>query len=131
MLSENVISEKAFSDHVIRGVLVPDQKSRFLRPPTLMGTKNLNENGPNPCVFFYQKYGQSQSYGNSFVWHGFDNKPKLMRERYKNEVIEWKWPPIFQNKRVRYSRRADDLKLYSRHQPISRFYSSCSRIVGG
>ena len=74
MLSENVISEKAFSDHVRRGVLVPDQKSRFLRPPTLMGTKNLNENGPNARVFFYQKYGQSQSYGNSFVWHGFTRR---------------------------------------------------------
>ena len=29
MLSENVISEKAFSDHVRRGVLVPDQKKSF------------------------------------------------------------------------------------------------------
>ena len=52
MLSENVISEKAISDHIRRGVLVPDQKSRFLRSPTLMGTNNLNENGPNPCFFF-------------------------------------------------------------------------------
>ena len=48
-------------------------------------------------------------------------------------------PPIFQNKRVRYA-RADELELYSysssatlpvkrRHQPMSRFYSYCSRIV--
>ena len=53
---------------------------------------------------------------------------------------EWKWPSISQNKRVRYARRADDLELYNssttlpvkhRHQPMSRFYSSCSRIVGG
>ena len=30
MLSENVISEKNFSDHTRSGFLVPDQKSRFL-----------------------------------------------------------------------------------------------------
>ena len=47
---------------------------------------------------------------------------------------------FFQNKRARYA-RTDELELYSssttlpmkrRHQPtMSRFYSSCSRIVGG
>ena len=30
MLSENVVSEKAFSDHIRSRFLVPDQKSRFL-----------------------------------------------------------------------------------------------------
>ena len=61
-----------------------------------------------------------------------------MRGRYKNEITEWKWPPIFQNKSVEYA-RADKLGLYSSttlqvkrgHQPMSRFYFSCSRIVGG
>ena len=46
---------------------------------------------------------------------------------------------FFQNKRARYA-RADELELYStsttlpmkrRHQLMSRFYSSCSRVVGG
>ena len=46
-------------------------------------------------------------------WHGFDNYNSLslsMRERYKNEIAEWKWPPVFQNKRVRYV-GADELEL--------------------
>ena len=30
MLSEEVISEKAFSDHIRSGFSVPNQKSRFL-----------------------------------------------------------------------------------------------------
>ena len=25
-----------------------------------------------------------------------------MRVRYSNEIAKWKWPPIFQNRRVRY-----------------------------
>ena len=29
-----------------------------------------------------------------------------MRVRYSNEIAEWKWPPIFQNKRVRYARKS-------------------------
>ena len=33
MLSENVISGKAFSDHIRSGFLVPDHKSRFLMIP--------------------------------------------------------------------------------------------------
>ena len=54
-----------------------------------------------------------------------------IRERFKNEIAEWKWPFFFQNKRARYA-RADELELYSsssttlpmkrRHQPMSRFY---------
>ena len=35
-----------------------------------------------------------------------------MRGRYKNEIVEWKWPPVFQNRRVRYA-RADELELFS------------------
>ena len=31
---------------------------------------------------------------------------------YKNYIVEWKEPPIFQNKRVIYA-RADELELYS------------------
>ena len=53
-----------------------------------------------------------------------------MRGTYKNEIAELKWPPIFQNKRVRYA-RVNELELYSsttlpvkrRHQPMSRVYS--------
>ena len=61
-----------------------------------------------------------------------------MRGMYYNKIAEWKWPPIFQNKRVR-NARTDELELYSsttllpaerRHQLMSRFYSS-SRIAGG
>ena len=29
-----------------------------------------------------------------------------MRVRYSNEIAEWKWPPVFQNKRVRYARKS-------------------------
>ena len=71
--------------------------------------------------------------------HGFDHYLSLsMRGRYNNEIAEWKWPPIFRNKGVRYA-RADELELYSssttlpvqrRHQLMSRFYSR-SRFVGG
>ena len=62
-----------------------------------------------------------------------------MRGKYKNEIVEWNWPRIFLNKRLRCA-RADELELYSsttlpvkrRHQlTMSRFYSSCSGIVGG
>ena len=110
--------------------------------PTLMGTKNLNENGLNPFFGGWdQKYGQTKSYGNGLVRHGFDNKSKLVyyAGEIQNEIIEWKWPPIFQNNRVRYA-RADELKLYSssatlpvkrRHEPMPRFYSSLSRIIDG
>ena len=55
---ENVLLEKAFSDSIRSGFLVPFQKSRFLITfsnsirsglrPTLMHTKNVYENGPNP-----------------------------------------------------------------------------------
>ena len=38
-----------------------------------MGTKNLNENGPNPFIFLGgdQKHGQRHSHGNGFVLAGF------------------------------------------------------------
>ena len=77
-----------------------------------------------------QKYGRSQSYGNGFDsgMVSTNSRSLSMRGRYKIEIAEWKCPPIFQNKRVRYA-RADKLELYSsttlpvkhRHQPISRF----------
>ena len=35
-----------------------------------------------------------------------------MQVRFKNEIAEWEWSLIFQNKRVRYA-RADELELYS------------------
>ena len=62
-----------------------------------MGTKNLNENGPNPFFFGIQTHGQSQSYDNGFVF-GMVSTTSLslsMRGRYNNEVGEREWPPIF------------------------------------
>ena len=80
-----------------------------------MGTKNLNENGPNPFFLFGTKNMASQSYGNSFTRKMVSTTSISfsMRGRYYNEIAEWKWPPIFQNKRVIYARRADVLELYS------------------
>ena len=52
----------------------------------MLGTKNLNENGPNSFFFWDQKYGQSQSYGTVVTvlfWHGFDSKSKLV---YAGEI---------------------------------------------
>ena len=47
-------------------------------------------------------------------WHVSTTSLNLsMRGRYNNEIGEWKWPPIFQNKRVRHYARGDELELYS------------------
>ena len=54
-------------------------------------------------------------------WHGFDNWSKLVYAgEIQKYIAEWKWPHIFQNKRVRCA-RADKLELYS-----SRLYSFTS-----
>ena len=80
-----------------------------------MHTKNLYENGPNPFFFRDQKHERRPSYAYGFGLLCFrQTRTGLpMRVRYSNEVAEWKWPPIFQNKRARYarkSRRAEPLQ---------------------
>ena len=52
MLSENVISEKAFSDHIRSGFLVPDQKSRFLISFLNSIRSGLTCNARSSFVFF-------------------------------------------------------------------------------
>ena len=59
--------------------------------PTLMGTKNLNENGPNP--FFLGP----KIWSESILWQRFcfrmvstASLSMFMRGRYKNEIVEWK-----------------------------------------
>ena len=76
--------------------------------PTLMHTKNLYENGPNPFFFRDQKHERRPSYAYGFGLLCFrQTRTGLpMRVRYSNEIAEWKWPPIFQNKRVRYARKS-------------------------
>ena len=101
---------------------------RFSPSPTLRGTKNLNGNGPNPFFFLGPK-----TWSESILWQRFcfgmvsaTSLSSSMRGRYKNKIAEWKWLPIFQNKRSRHA-TADELELYSsttfltgkrRHQPI-------------
>ena len=78
-----------------------DAQKIFLRP-TLMHTKNLYENGPNPFFFFWdQKHERRPSYAYGFGLLFFrQTRTSLpMRVRYSNAIAEWKWPPIFQNKR--------------------------------
>ena len=74
-----------------------------------MHTKNLYENGPNPFFFFGTK---NMSEGHlmhtvlaCYVF-GKLGQACIVRVRYSNEIAEWKWPPIFQNKRVRYARKS-------------------------
>ena len=90
------------------------QKNEIIVRLTLMGTKNLNENGPNH--FFYSG---PKIWSESILWQWFcfgmfstiiNSISLFMRGRYYNEIAEWKWPPIFQNKSVRYA-RADELEL--------------------
>ena len=73
-----------------------------------MGTKNLNENGPNPFFFFKPK-----TWSESILWQWFcfgmvsttiNSLSLPKRGRYNNEIVEIKWPPIYQSKRVRYAR---------------------------
>ena len=52
-----------------------------------MGTKNLNENGPNPFVFFGTKnMVRVNLMAMVLCWHGFDNKSKLV---YAGEIQNW------------------------------------------
>ena len=49
-----------------------------------MGTKNLNENGPNPFVFSGTKnIVRVNLMATVLCWHGFDNKSKLV---YAGEI---------------------------------------------
>ena len=103
-----------------------------------MGTKNLNENGPNP----YFGGGGPKIWSKSILWQrlcfGMVSTTSLswsMWGRYKNEIIEWKGPPIFQNKRVRYA-RADELELYRftseaqtpTYVEVSLLFTHCRRV---
>ena len=73
-----------------------------------MHTKNLYENGANPGFFRDQKHERRPSYAYGFGLLCFrQTRTGLpMRMRCSNEIAEWKWPPIFQNKRVRYARKS-------------------------
>ena len=52
-----------------------------------MGTKNLNENGPNPFVFFGTKnMVRVNLMATVLFWHGFDTKSKLV---YAGEIHQW------------------------------------------
>ena len=91
------------------GGLLKSDNSCFLGlRPTLMHTKNLYENGPNPFFFRDQKHERRPSYAYGFGLLCFRQTRTClsMRVRYSNEIAEWKWPPIFQNKRVRYARKS-------------------------
>ena len=48
-----------------------------------------------------------------------------MRVRYSNEIAEWKWPPSFQNKRVRYARKSGRAVVVLLYLPVKK------RIGGG
>ena len=57
-----------------------------------MGTKNLNENGPNP-FFWGGTKNMVRVNLMATVLCGMVSRTSLslsMRERYKNEIIEWK-----------------------------------------
>ena len=46
-----------------------------------MGTKNLNENDPNPFLFLgggTKNMVRVNLMATVLFWHGFDNKPKLV-----------------------------------------------------
>ena len=82
------------------GVFRFTENMKFVLRPTLMHTKNLYENGPNPFFFRDQKHERRPSYAYGFgllcfrqTWTGLP----IMRVRCSNEIAEWKWPPIFQN----------------------------------
>ena len=74
--------------------------------------ENLKENGPNPFFVWTKIMVRVNLMATVLCRHGFNSKPKLVYAgEIQNEIIEWKWPSIFQNKRVRYARRADELEL--------------------
>ena len=71
-----------------------------------MGTKNLNENDPNP--FFgggTKNMVRVNLIATILFWHGFDKSKLVYAREIQNEIVEWKCPPIciFQNKSVRYA----------------------------
>ena len=60
------------------------------------------------CFFRDQKHERRPSYAYGFGLLCF-RQTRIglpMRVRYSNEIAEMKWPPIFQNKRVRYARKS-------------------------
>ena len=106
------------------------------------GNEKLKRKWPKFVLFCFL---EPKIWSESILWQRFcfgvvstTSLSLSVRGRFKNEIAEWKWPLIFQNKRARYA-RADELEIYSsisttlpmkrRHQPMSTFYSSCSCIV--
>ena len=60
-------------------------------------------------LFFWDKKHErrpSYAYGFGLLFFRQTRTGLPMRVRYSNEIAEWKWPPIFQNKRVRYARKS-------------------------
>ena len=55
-----------------------------------MGTKNINENDPNPFVFFgIINMVRVNLTATVLFWHGFDNKSKLVYAgEIQNEIVE-------------------------------------------
>ena len=74
-----------------------------------MHTKNLYHTKRDQIRFFFrdQKHERrpSYAYGFGLLFFRQIRTDLPMRVRYGNEIAEWKWPPIFQNKRVRYARK--------------------------
>ena len=50
---------------------------------TLMGMKNLNENGPNPYFVLAKNMVRVNLMATVLCWHGFDHKSKLV---YAGEI---------------------------------------------
>ena len=75
-----------------------------------MHTKNLYHTKMDQIRFFFrdQKHERrpSYAYGFGLLFFRQIRTDLPMRVRYGNEIAEWKWPPIFQNKRVRYARKS-------------------------
>ena len=120
--------------HVFGAVPVRRKSMKFLTKAGSRGNEKLKRKWPK-SVFLgggTKNMVIVSLMGTVLFWHGFNNLS--IRGRYKNEIVEWKGPPIFQNKRVRYA-RADELEeLYSNNSatlPVTRRHQSTYIICRG
>ena len=90
-----------------RGQTFLGEKKRFLGR-LLCIRKTYTKMDPTRFFFRDQKHERrpSYAYGFGLLYFRQTRTGLPMRARYSNEIAEWKWPPTFQNKRVRYARKS-------------------------
>ena len=85
-----------------------DQKKKAILGRLLCIRKTYTKMDQIRFFFRDQKHERrpSHAYGFGLICFRQTRTGLPMRVRYSNEIAEWKWPPIFQNKRVIYARKS-------------------------